>query len=222
MSYGYIYQIINLKNQKSYIGFASNFYNRMKRHFDDFDQIEFLKIQNSKFYRAIRKYGIENFVVRILEKPIINNSAKQILGDREKYWIKFFDTCNNGYNMTIGGDGGDLFTNNPNKEIIREKYSLAKKGTKLSEEHKLKLSVAKKGIKFSEEHKLNISKAKRKGLHKRYIKTDIHKNRKIKNIEGISLLIQMNYSSEKIAKFFNVTGRTIRNSIKEYQLNYLR
>lgn len=218
MSNGYIYQIINIENQKSYIGFASNFYNRMKRHFDDFHQIKYPKIQNSKFYRAIRKYGIENFVVKILERPLV-----QDLPEREKYWIKFFNTCDNGYNMTKGGDGGDLFTNNPNKEIIRKKYSLAKKGTKLSEEAKRKMSIAKKGIKFSEEHKLKLSKAKKKKeFSKKYIKTKFHKNRKIKHIEEISLLIQMNYSSEKIAKFFNVTGKTIRNNIKEYQLNYLR
>lgn len=217
MSNGYIYQIINLENQKSYIGFASNFYNRMKRHFDDFHRIEYPKIQNSKFYRAIRKYGVENFVVKILEQPLV-----QDLPEREKYWINFFNTCNNGYNMTNGGNGGDLFTNNPNKEIIRKKYSLAKKGIKISEEHKFKISVANKGKKLSEETKRRMSKAKRKKFHKCYIKTNIHKNRKIKNIEGISLLIQMNYSSEKIAKFFNVTGKTIRNNIKEYQLNYLR
>lgn len=95
MSCGFIYQIINVSNNNSYIGYTKNFYLRMWRHH---------KSQYSgktTLYDAFRKYGIENFVVRILEQPLI-----QDLSEREKYWIKFFDTHKHGYNMTEGGDGG--------------------------------------------------------------------------------------------------------------------
>ncbi len=231
-TFGYIYQIINIKNKKSYIGFTNDFEKRMKRHFDDFNKIEYLKIRNSKFYRAIRKYGVNNFVIRIIEQPLIKDLSRQ-----EKYWIKFFNTCHNGYNMTNGGNGGDLFTNNPNKEFIREKFrkkyfsintrkkmSNAKVGKLKSEETKKRMRISKIGIKFSKEHKLKLSivgKTRLRKPHRQQTKNKIgNANRKIKNIEGISLLIQMNYSPEKIAKFFNVTGKTIRNNIKEYKLNY--
>src|ERR1700690_1413882 len=69
--------------------------------------------------RAIRLYGKENFKKEILEYC---ESEKQ-LNEREKFWIKELDAINPeiGYNITDGGEGGDTFTNNPNKENIRKK-----------------------------------------------------------------------------------------------------
>ena len=58
------------------------------------------------FYRAIKKYGWNNFSHEILEKNI---STLEEANQREQYWIKYFHTyihdpfCN-GYNMTVGGD----------------------------------------------------------------------------------------------------------------------
>lgn len=73
--------------------------------------------QNKKSYlgsgkllkRAIKKYGIENFKKTIIE---ICDNNKQ-LSEREKYWISFFNAINdeNYYNLAIGGDGGDTFSN---------------------------------------------------------------------------------------------------------------
>lgn len=96
MSHGYIYQIINVLNNHSYIGYTKNLIYRMEKHFKSIKN-------NTVLYRAIRKYGIDNFVVKILEQPLLED-----LSEREKYWIKFFDTYKNGYNMTEGGDGGAL------------------------------------------------------------------------------------------------------------------
>lgn len=56
---------------------------------------------NYKLSRAIRKYGKENFTIEILE----NNLPKELLNEREKYWINFYDTFLNGYNQTLGGEG---------------------------------------------------------------------------------------------------------------------
>lgn len=55
--------------------------------------------------RAIRKYGEENFTVKILE----DNIPEEFLNDREIYWIDYYKTYyldnQHGYNMTYGGDG---------------------------------------------------------------------------------------------------------------------
>lgn len=69
--------------------------------------------------KAIKKYGKENFGKEILEEC----KDQIILAEREKYWIaKYMSTNRNiGYNITEGGLGGDTFSNNPNKEKIREK-----------------------------------------------------------------------------------------------------
>ena len=51
-------------------------------------------------YRAINKYGIENFSVEEVEQCSDLN-----LNDREQYWISVYNTYHNGYNATLGGDG---------------------------------------------------------------------------------------------------------------------
>lgn len=49
-------------------------------------------------YRAIRKYGKENFNFEVLEETDFPN-------EREKYYIQLYNTYHNGYNETLGGDG---------------------------------------------------------------------------------------------------------------------
>lgn len=70
--------------------------------------------------KAIKKYGKEKFEKIILVDNII---CLKTLEEEEKKFILLFDAVNNKqfYNITFGGEGGDTFTNNPNKEIIRQK-----------------------------------------------------------------------------------------------------
>ena len=51
-------------------------------------------------YSAFRKYGIENF-----EFSIIEECTQEELNKREKYWIQYYNSYHQGYNMTLGGDG---------------------------------------------------------------------------------------------------------------------
>lgn len=55
--------------------------------------------------RAIKKYGKENFKKEIIEKC---NTIKE-LNEKEKYWIKFFNSTDKsiGYNIMEGGHGGN-------------------------------------------------------------------------------------------------------------------
>ena len=55
----------------------------------------------TKFGKAITKYGWSNFTHEILEVGIETLTMAQ---EREKYYIKFFDSFKNGYNSTEGGD----------------------------------------------------------------------------------------------------------------------
>jgi group I intron endonuclease len=98
---------------------------------------------------SLKKYGKENFTKEIIEEC----KTKQELNERERYWIKKLNTLQpNGYNISDGGDWGDTFTNNPNRESIREKYRQRTKGkgnpmygkhhTKAA---KLKVSIANTG-----------------------------------------------------------------------------
>ena len=88
-----IYKITNLKNGKSYIGQSIDIYNRWHEH-------KYADNKPSIIHLAIRKYGFDNFLFEIIEK-----CSKEELDEKEIYWINYYDTFNNGYNLTIGGKG---------------------------------------------------------------------------------------------------------------------
>ena len=96
-----IYKITNLINNKSYIGKTNNFKRRESDHFR-LATTKGHKEYDKALYQAIRKYGKENFSFEIIE--ILEDYS--ISGEREKYWISFYDSYNNGYNESEGGDGG--------------------------------------------------------------------------------------------------------------------
>ena len=94
-----IYVWINKVNNKMYIGRATDLYRRVyeeKRAFKN-GKHENLK----KLFNAVNKYGIQNFGVRELMRV----SDKTVLIDLEKYFIAYFNTKEEGYNCTYGGDG---------------------------------------------------------------------------------------------------------------------
>lgn len=96
----YIYKITNLINQKSYIGQTTDPNRRFKEH----QNLGGVNEENAKIlYRAIKKYGIENFSFEIIEGPIEDYNEKEI------YWIAYYNTYIKnenawGYNMTPGGE----------------------------------------------------------------------------------------------------------------------
>ena len=58
---------------------------------------------NNHFHNAIRKYGFQDFVFQIIEDDITSN---EILNEREKYWINYYNSYYDGYNSTLGGESG--------------------------------------------------------------------------------------------------------------------
>lgn len=92
----YIYKITNKINQKIYIGKTEfSIEKRFKEHCRDA-----FKDRNEKrpLYAAMRKYGIENFYVELIEET---DSPEE----REIFWIEEYRSFKNGYNATKGGDG---------------------------------------------------------------------------------------------------------------------
>ena len=94
-----IYKIENLINHKVYIGQSRNIEKRWNKHCNTMQNSSDHSYENP-LYRAMRKYGIENFNFSILEECSI-----QDLDEREKYWINETNSYFNGYNLTFGGDG---------------------------------------------------------------------------------------------------------------------
>lgn len=95
-----IYKITNLINGKIYIGQSRNIKKRWQNHKCAAHNPN-NKGYNYPLYRAIRKYGIENFRFEIIESCFIEE-----LNDREKYWISYYHSNDNdyGYNQDDGGN----------------------------------------------------------------------------------------------------------------------
>lgn len=91
-----IYKITNKINGHSYIGLSTKIEDRWEYHKDPYNWAR----ENTKLlYIAFQKYGIDNFEFTILEECETSE-----LGQKEEYYIHKYDTYNNGYNMTTGGE----------------------------------------------------------------------------------------------------------------------
>jgi group I intron endonuclease len=90
----HIYKTTNLLNGKIYIGQTSKDLNT-----------NYLG-SGKVVIKAIKKYGKSNFKREVLEEC----DSKEYMNNREKYWIQHFDSINRniGYNVSIGGEGGNL------------------------------------------------------------------------------------------------------------------
>lgn len=102
-----IYKITNLTNNKSYIGQSVDINKRWSRH--RHDAFHNNHNYNSHLYKSMRKYGLENFTFEIIEECL-----RVELNEKEKYWIHYYDSFYNGYNETLGGDGGSGIINKEN------------------------------------------------------------------------------------------------------------
>ncbi len=96
-----IYKITDKTNNKIYIGQTKrDIYRRFGEHLSRVNS----KRKNDKFcslYIAMANHGRENFYVELIEEIEDFNAD-----EREKYWIKEFDSVNpdKGYNLDCGGD----------------------------------------------------------------------------------------------------------------------
>lgn len=107
----YIYIIKNDINDKVYIGKTEySIEKRFKAHLCDSDK---RRTEKRPLYRAISKYGKDHFWVEHIEECSTNEAS-----NREKYWIEQYDSFNNGYNATIGGDGSTVI----NHQLVLQLY----------------------------------------------------------------------------------------------------
>lgn len=129
-----VYVVVNKINGKMYVGSTERELKiRWQKHL--------VKVNEGSlciFHKAIRKYGRDNFDIRIIEEY---PTREAVLAGEVDY-VSYFDTYKSsyGYNDTPGGDGGN--TNG---------------GKKFSEEWKAKISEGKTGVAFTEEHRENLS-----------------------------------------------------------------
>lgn len=107
-----IYKII-FPNNKIYIGLSSNIRTRLIAHNKTHDDLP--------IHRAIKKYGkIYEDHVEILEVV-----PEYLLREREKYWIAHYKSYlpENGYNLTLGGDGASPGIYNSSAKLNQEELN---------------------------------------------------------------------------------------------------
>ena len=99
-----IYKIENKINGKIYIGQSIAIKTRWQQHKYEAKMGE----SQAPLYRALRKYGIENFSFEILEE-----CPQESLNEREIFWIAFYKSNNRdfGYNVLSGGENGIIYPN---------------------------------------------------------------------------------------------------------------
>jgi group I intron endonuclease len=113
MATSIIYLITNLISGTQYIGFTSKLLcERIKTH---------KSILNSgyknKLYESMRSYGWKNFEWKILYQSWDNKHCLDVM---EPHFIEQYDTYNNGYNMTRGGEGAVGYWNEQTKKMQSE------------------------------------------------------------------------------------------------------
>lgn len=154
-----IYKITNKLNNKIYVGSGIDIKNRWNLHK--------FKLKNNKHHsiklqRSYNKHGIDHFIFEVLEY-----CSKDVLIEREQYWIDTLNSYNKGYNCNpiAGSCLGSKRT-----QKTKNKISKAKLGLKRDEITKKKISETMKGKnsgrpswnsgkKISKEHKEKISKS---------------------------------------------------------------
>ena len=126
-----------IKNKPFYVGKGNKYCKsgsiRHLQHYKDVlkDNI-IIKKNNPHKFNLIKKLYSLNY--EPLFKIIYESDDENEVFEVEKEMIMLYGTLNNDYgiltNISNGGTGGDTFTNNPNKEIIREKHRVNAVGEK--------------------------------------------------------------------------------------------
>jgi group I intron endonuclease len=206
-----IYKITCLLNNQIYIGYSVNLEKREKNYKNN-------NIPNQKYIKnSINNFGWENHKFEIIEY-----CEKNILKEKEIYWITYYDSFNNGLNGNRGG-GGPVTHTEEIKKIISEK-SKNNKGKRINSHWKGKL----KGEEFSKKLSMSLSnkkshwKGKSRGeeFSKKLSKAKKGKplpsnNKLVLQYSKTGTFIQEHISIEQAAKHVNGNPSAISNALKK-------
>lgn len=151
-----IYAILNIVNDKCYIGSAIDFADRWRLHLLELNRN---KHHNRHLQASWNTYGKENFIFVVLEYTLD-------LDNREQFWINELNAIDRdfGYNIC-------MFLRNRTgvkvSEETRKKLSESHKGKKFSEETKRKMSEQRKGNKFNLGRKQSIEEIEKRATANR-------------------------------------------------------
>jgi len=203
-----IYKTTNLVNGKFYVGK------------DEKNSPEYLG-SGIVLKTAIKKYGTENFKKEILEEC----TDKKELNEREKYWIATLSATTLGYNIALGGEGGDTYSKNPKLGEIKKKLSGNRNhffNKTHSDESKAKMSKSQSGRKAWNKGLTNIhsDETKAKMSIARTLLTGESATNFVKIEKEVLVNLLKNHSINKTAKILEISVSCVRRKINDFQLSY--
>jgi group I intron endonuclease len=209
-----IYRIKQLSSGLSYIGQTKM--NFIKRYWHHQWKLNNNVHDNNHLQHAWNKYTSSDFefeVIQILDK-------NDDMDAQEIQTISFYDSYNNGFNMTTGGEGkkccpmseyakkivGDKnrkhMTGRKASKSTKLKMSKIRTGRKISDIHKKKLRQSRLGVKWSEDHKKMLSASH---LGSKNVVSILNEDQ----VRQIKLMIIDGISNIEIANKFGVDSKVI-------------
>lgn len=199
MTFGVVYKITCLKNNRVYIGQTAQYDKRIKIHKR---RLSNGKHESEELQKDYNRFGVNNFVFEILEEC---DSREQLL-QRETFWIDYYGGINSNSNYNHMNHlhkselSKKLISQNhvktlteQHKDKIRQNAKInpnfGLKGKHLSEEQRLHLSQIRKGTKLSKTTCEKISKA-----NKVYSDTFIQQLKKDYKILGTYAAVAKKYN----------------------------
>ena len=167
MENGKIYKIINTETSRVYIGCTIN---TLKHRFEEHCYRCLKTNINTKLCNNIRKYGVDKFIIELIEECSLN-----VIYKREVEIIKEYNSFDDGLNSTVGGEGCLGYKHSTK---IRSKISNAVKDGK---SHKGKTYKDIYGDKASEEKE----KRKNKGLNYWNNVSEEEKKQRLENLKKV-------------------------------------
>ena len=181
--------------------------------------------------QSIDRYGKDNFKKEILEYC----SSKEVLNEREIFWIQELKAQERGvgYNITDGGSGGDVFTNHPDKEKIREKQRISSQKSnnrpEVKEKHRVNTkkrweddpiyreriisSIRSRSV----ESRIKLVESLKKVIHDDEWNDKVGNNNVIRfHIKKIKYFINSGMKIEVICDYFNLTKEKVISTIEKH------
>ena len=173
-----IYKITNKVSKKIYIGKTEQSLKR--RRFQHYYSAK--RGTDTKLYRALRKYKEEDFIWEIVAEGKDQNELNAL----EVKLIKEHDSYKTGYNMTLGGDGGDTISMKTPSE--KKKQGSFYKGQKAWNEG---LDMKKLGYDFYKDRKpREWTDEQRKAVSVRVKNSEVHQEAYKTRVHGMAIAIK--------------------------------